>query len=96
MNLLVGPFLLSLNASLSALLGVFFIGGFPQQQPAEISHHIGVPSSCYMYKMNIKPPKISRGSVSISLTITTSILGQENKLQSAKNNYLNLPHMSKV
>ena len=45
MNLLVGPFLLPLNASLGALLGVFFIGRFPQQQPAKISHHIGVPSS---------------------------------------------------
>ena len=42
MNLLVRPFLLPLNASLGALLGVFFIRGFPQQQPAEISHHIDI------------------------------------------------------
>ena len=41
-NLLVDPFLLPLNASLGALLGVFLIRGLPQQQPAEISHHIGI------------------------------------------------------
>lgn len=42
---LVEPFLLPLNTYFGAFLCVFFFRSFPQQQSAEIGHHVSVPPS---------------------------------------------------
>ena len=86
MNLLVGPFLLPLNASLGALLDVFFIRGFPQQQPAEISHHI-----CIKWIQNLL--KYHEGVFLVSWPLQHLFWAKKINCSRLKRNYLNIPYM---